>query len=419
MTISSTRLDNGLTILSHAMPHLETASLGIWIRAGARNEARQVNGIAHLAEHMAFKGTTTRTARRIAEQIEAAGGEMNAATGMETTAYYARVLKPDIALGVDILSDILINPRFEKAELERECEVVLQEIAAARDTPDDVAFDLMHEAAFPGQPLGRPILGHADIVSAFTPDHIAAWRAQQYSPDRMVFAAAGAIDHERFAEQVARAFRDRKPFTVAGWPVARFEGGPGHECKPLGQAHIVMGFEAPGYCSEDIYALRVLSGLLGGGMSSRLFQEVREKCGLCYTISSFVSTFHDLGLLCVYAATGAKRVDKLIAVIAHELLAVTAKVGEEEVARAKAQLKAAFVACLESSSARAGQMAHQQLAFGKVLPVAELIGKVEAVDAEAVRGLGERMLRGRKLAFSAVGALDHLPAYDTIARRFM
>ena len=417
--MSSTRLDNGLTVLSHTMAHLETASLGLWIRAGARSEAREVNGIAHLVEHMAFKGTTTRSARQIAEQIEAAGGEMNAATGMETTAYYARVLKQDVALGVDILSDILINPRFETVELERECEVILQEIAAARDTPDDVAFDLMHEAAFPSQPLGRPILGHAAIVSAFTPDHIAAWRAQQYSPDRMVFAAAGAIDHKRFAEQVTRAFGQRKPFTVADWPAAQFEGGVRHERKPLGQAHIVMGFKAPGYCSEDIYALRVLSGLLGGGMSSRLFQEVREKRGLCYTISSFASAFHDLGLLCVYAATGAKRVGELIAVIADELLAMTAKVGEKEVTRAKAQLKAAFVACLESSSARAGQMAHQQLAFGKVLPVEELIAKVDAVDAEAVRALGERMLRGQKLAFSAVGALDDLPAYDAIARRFM
>lgn len=418
MSVRTTRLDNGLTVLTHHMPHLETVSLGVWVHAGARNERVEENGIAHLLEHMAFKGTTRRTARRIAEEIEAAGGDMNAATGMETTAYYARVLKEDVALAVDILSDILLDPLLDPGELEREREVILEEIAAAHDTPDDLVFDLVHEAAFPDQPLGRSILGTADRMAGFAPEHIGAYRLACYSPDRMVMAAVGAVDHDRFAALADKAFSGLKPFPVADWPAARFEGGVRTETKALGQAHLVLGFPAPGYRSDEIYALQVLSGLLGGGMSSRLFQEVREKRGLCYAVYSFVGAFEDAGLFGVYAATGARRVPDLIAVTADEMLAVCEAVDEEEVARARAQLKAALVSCLESSAARADQIARQQLVFGRVPEIEETVAKVEAVDAGAVRALAERIFRGNRVTLAAVGALDHLAPYDEIAERF-
>ncbi|QPC42131.1 insulinase family protein [Kaustia mangrovi] len=418
MSVRETRLENGLTVLSHHMPTVETVSLGVWVHAGARNERPEENGIAHFLEHMAFKGTSHRSARQIAEEIEAAGGDMNAATGMETTAYYARMLKEDLALGVDILADILLNPRLDREEMEREREVILEEIAAAHDMPDDLVFDLAHDAAFPNQPLGRPILGTVEHVSGFTPDDIATYRRECYSPDRMVVAAAGSVDHDRLAALAGEAFSGLKAFPVERVRDARFEGGARLVPKPLGQAHIVLAFPSPGYLDEEVYALQVLAGAVGGGMSSRLFQEVRERRGLCYSISSFAETFADTGLFCVYAATGARRVNDLVSVTADEMLAAAETMDEEEVARARAQLKASLVLCLESSSARADQIARQKLVFGRVPEIEEVIAKVEAVDIEAVRSLARRIFRGNRLTLAAVGALDNLAPYDEIAEKF-
>jgi len=418
MTVKTTELANGVTVVSHDMPHLQTVSLGLWVRAGARDESESENGVAHLLEHMAFKGTKKRTARQIAEEIEAAGGEMNAATSMESTSYYARVLKEDVPLALDVLSDILIDPVFAEEELEREREVILEEIAAAEDTPDDVVFDLLHEAAFPAQPLGRPILGRSERVATFTADDITAYRDMHYAGNRTYVSAAGAIDHDALVEQAEKTLSALSKAEAPEWQKARFAGGMRTLAKPLGQTHLTLGFETMGYRDEDIYALQVLSSVLGGGMSSRLFQEARESRGLCYSIFSFVSAFDEIGLFSVYAATGAKRVPELLDVISGELVGIAHAVEEKEIARSRAQLKASLVSALESSSSRADQIARQQMIFGRIPKVEELIAKVEAVDVDAVRRVAHRVFSGARPAVAAVGALESLASYEEIAARF-
>lgn len=418
MSVRATRLDNGLTVLSDTMEHVKTVSLGVWLRAGARDESEAQNGIAHMLEHMAFKGTHRRNAQQIAEDMERAGGEMNAATGLEGTAYYARVLGEDVGLGLDILSDIIVDPVFAIEELEREREVILEEITAADDTPDDLVFDLFHEAAFPGQPLGRPILGRPERVSEFSADDLALFRTANYAGSRMVLAAAGAVDHDWLVEgagELLAGFPEKKP---PNWPLAKFEGGVCLASKPIGQAHIVLGFAAPGYRDEEIYAVQVLAMILGGGVSSRLFQEVREKRGLSYAIQSFASPFEDAGLIGVYAATGPRKVGDLVAVVADQLQSVGEDLSEDEVLRARAQLKAGLVTSLESSAARADQIARQQLVFGRPLPVEETIAKVDAVDVHAVKMLAQRLFSRQRPALGAVGALDFLDPFDKIADRF-
>ncbi|MGF7159715.1 putative Zn-dependent peptidase [Rhodoligotrophos appendicifer] len=418
MGLRTSALANGVTVVSHDMPHLKTVSLGIYVKAGARSERESENGIAHLLEHMAFKGTERRSARQIAEEIESAGGEMNAATGMESTAYYARVLKEDLALAMDVLSDILIHPVFQAPELEREREVILEEISAAEDTPDDLVFDLLHEAAYPDQPLGRPILGTSDRVMNFSASDIIKFRDAHYSGNRIVVAAAGAVNHDALVTQAEVFLGGLRAVPTAEWTKASFVGGIRTATKPLGQVHVVLSFPAMGYRDENIYTLQILSGLLGGGMSSRLFQDVREARGLCYSIFSFASAFDDTGIFGVYAATSPRRVDELLNVTADTLTNISEQVTEQEIARSRAQLKASLVSALESSSARADQIARQQLVFGRIPEMDELVSRVEAVDMDAVARLAKRLFHGTAPAVGAVGALENLATYDNIAERF-
>ena len=440
MSVEITRLNNGIHVITHHMPHLETAALGIWVKAGARDERAEENGVAHFLEHMAFKGTPRRSARAIAEEIESAGGEINAATGMETTTYYARVLKQDWALALDILADIFTSPELDEEELERERDVILQEIAAAHDQPDDLVFDLAQAASFGDHPLGRSILGTQELVGAVTRQQILDWRNRNYWGSRIVVAAAGNIDHQAFAAQAlikAQGFLPPIALELDQWAVrvaavlSGWEEGSGPQretpsflptaCtaeKPLDQAHIVMTFEAPSYRHPDIYVLQVLSNILGGGMSSRLFQEVREKRGLCYSVFSFGSAFEDAGQVGVYAATSPEHSNELLDLTSEVMLSVVKDVTEAEVARAKAQLKASLVMNLESASARADQIARQFLAFGQVPAIATLTAKIEAVTPEQVRDLAERLFLRQKPAFSAVGHIGQLAGYDTITRHF-
>lgn len=303
MTLRITHLDNGLAVVTDNMAHLESVALGIWVKAGSRDEHETENGFAHFLEHMAFKGTHSRDARAIAEAIENVGGEINASTGMETTTYYARVLKNDWRLALEILSDILVESKFDPEELERERDVILQEIASARDTPDDLVFDLAQTAAFGDHPLGRPILGTDERIGSLTRDHLIAWRDRNYHAGRMVVAAAGNIDHDALVAEASR----RLGSLAGGASPERAAPAFAHQTlradKPLDQTHVVLNFSAPSYRDPAIYRLQVLSSILGGGMSSRLFQELREKRGLCYNIFSFTTAYEDTGALGVYAAT--------------------------------------------------------------------------------------------------------------------
>ncbi|HEY7670495.1 MAG TPA: pitrilysin family protein [Hyphomicrobium sp.] len=382
-----TTLNNGLRVVTHTMPHLETVSLGLWVGAGARHETEREHGISHFLEHMAFKGTRRRSAQQIAEEIEEVGGELNAATSLETTAYFARVLKGDEGVALGLIADILQNSVFARPELEGERQVILQEIAATRDSPDDVGYDLLNDAAFPHQPVGRAILGTPESVRRFTPGDLKGFLKRRYSPENMVISAAGSVRHAHVVRHAEAQFGglSGKGRPVADRP-AKYVGGTRVSEKPFEQSHILIGFPGPSYREEEFFTAQVFSGLFGGGMSSRLFQEVREKRSLCYAIYSTAWGLKDAGMLGIHAATGADLMGALIDVIGAELKRAAEELPSgPELARAKAQLKAGLLMGLESSSSRAEQMARHLLSHGRVLSTAELIAKVDDVTPERVR----------------------------------
>lgn len=405
MSVKLTTLPNGLRVVTDTMPHLETVSLGLWVGTGARHETDREHGISHLLEHMAFKGTRRRTAQQIAEEIEEVGGELNAATSMETTAYYARVLKGDEGVALGLIADILQNSAFGRPELEGERQVILQEIAATRDSPDDIGYDLLHDAAFPEQPVGRPILGTPASVSSFTSGDLKRFLGRRYGPGNMVISAAGAIRHEnvvRHAEALFGGLTDDKRTT--GERTAKYVGGVRVSEKPFEQSHLLIGFPSPSYREDAFFTAQVFSGLFGGGMSSRLFQEVREKRGLCYAIYSTAWGLRDAGLFGIHAATGTGLMGQLIDVIGAELKrAADTPPAAAELARSKAQLKAGLLMSLESSSARAEQVARHILTHGRVIGNEELMAKVDAVTARDVRDFAHGLVQG-ELSVSLVGS---------------
>ncbi len=421
MTIEKTALANGVLVVSHLMPHVETVSLGVFIGTGARHELEHEHGISHLLEHMAFKGTARRTARQIAEEIEQVGGELNAATSLESTAYYARVLKGDDAVALDILADILRNPRFAKDDLEREREVILQEIAGINDSPEELAYDLLHDAAFPGQPVGRPIIGTPESVVSFTAEDLAAFLASRYIGPRTVVSAAGAVDHAALTRHAEALFGSMPATAAAPTVAARYVGGQRSLTKSFEQSHLLVGFPSPSYSAPDFFAAQVFTGLFGGGMSSRLFQEIRETRGLCYAIYATAWGFEDAGLMTVHAATGEEQMAELIAVLGVELKRAVGELpGAAEVQRAKAQMKAGLLMSLESTGARAEQMARQLLIAGRVIPTDELIQRVDDVTGEAVRAVAERMLTSAPPSIAVVGAGAKSGDYaSTAARLFL
>lgn len=392
MSTNVTTLSNGLRVASHAMPHLETVSLGVWVASGARHERPDQHGLSHLLEHMAFKGTATRTAQRIAEEIEDIGGDLNAATGLDMTAYYARVLKGDDGIALNILADILLNSSFSTDELNKERSVIQQEIAAAQDDPDDVVFELVQQAAFPGQALGRPILGTEASVGALQASDLRAFLAEHYTPESMVIAAAGAIDHEKLVRHVEALFGGLTRAESRGEQRARYAGGIASSARPYEQSHVVVGLPAPSYLEDDFYAAQVFSGLFGGGMSSRLFQEIRENRGLCYAIYSSVWGLRDAGMLAVHAATSPDNIEPLSVIVAEQLHDVAARgPTAAELQRSSAQLKSGLLMALESSSVRAEQMARHLLTYDALIPANELVARVDAVSRDAVRAVAARI----------------------------
>ena len=417
MSIEITTLPSGLRVVTDRMAHVETASLGVWVAAGSRHEAHDEQGLSHLLEHMAFKGTRRRSARAIAEEIESAGGDLNAATGVEQTAYYAHVLAADTGLALDILADILTDSTFDRDELEREKSVILQEIGAVDDTPDDLVFDLFNAAAFPEQPLGRAILGTPEGVSRFDRDRIGSYLTSHYRGSAMVVGAAGAVEHQRILDETAEKFGDLagKPSDIVV-PAAQYVGGEHRLKRRLEQAHIVVGFEGLAYDAPDHYALQVFANAVGGGMSSRLFQEVREKRGLAYSIYSFNWAYCDTGLFGFYAATSARDVAELMPVALDCLAAATADLSEAEIGRAKAQMKVSLLAALESPGSRSEQIARQLLAFDRVLTREEMIARVEALGLEEIRAAGAKALRSPPTVAS-IGPVAKVMTPDRIATR--
>jgi predicted Zn-dependent peptidase len=415
MSVEVTRLPSGLAVVTDHMPHLESASLGVWVGSGSRDEKPDEHGISHLLEHMAFKGTKRRTARQIAETIEAVGGDLNAATSVESTAYYARVLKADVPLALDVLSDILSAPTFDPEELRREQNVIVQEIGATEDAPDDLVFDRLQETAFPKQAVGRSILGTPETVRSFNSARLRAYLARNYRGPDMLVAAAGAVDHQQIVAEVEQRFAS---FVGPAGPApeqAHFSGGTRVETRDLEQVHIAMALQGLPVKDENLYSLQVFTSVLGGGMSSRLFQEVREIRGLCYAIQAFHMPYSDTGMFGLYAGTDETDAPELMRVVIDEIGNATDTITEAEVNRAKAQMKAGLLMALESSEARVGQIARQMLAYGRPIALDEIVAKVDAVTVESARSAGRAMVARGRPAIAALGPGSGLESTAAIA----
>jgi predicted Zn-dependent peptidase len=416
VTVRQTTLENGLRIVTHTMDAVETVSVGVFVDAGTRNEPVEINGVAHLLEHMAFKGTKRRSALDIVAEIEEVGGHLNAYTSREHTAYYAKVLKEDTPLAVDILADILQHSIFEPEELARERSVVLQEIGQAHDTPDDVVFDHFQATAFPDQPLGRPVLGDAELVRTMSREAIMGYMDKAYGAGSMVLSAAGMIEHDQLVALARHLFGDLADRRPLDNETAAYGGGSHLIDRDLEQVHLTVGFPGLGMHDPDIYASTVMSVLFGGGMSSRLFQEIRERRGLVYSIHSYCSCYSDCGLFGIYAGTGEAEIAELMPVLAEEVRRLAASLEEGEVRRARNQLKAATLMSLESTGSRAEQLGEQMLVFGRPLPIDEIVARIDAVDIDAVRRVARRVFTGRP-SLAAIGPLGRMMPYDRFAKR--
>ncbi|WJW80185.1 pitrilysin family protein [Bartonella sp. TP] len=415
MKVTISQLENGLTIATQKIPEIESVTAGIWIKSGSRNEAIQQHGLAHMLEHMAFKGTANRSASKIAHDIESVGGEINAATSVENTGYYTRLLQENTELGIDILSDIMTAPLFDSAELEKEKQVVLQELGAANDTPDDVVFDHFMNIAYKDQAIGRPILGTKKSVQSFQSSDMSNFMNQHYYAEHMVFVAVGAVEHDKIASNVEKGlgeFPSKKADN--SYKQAKYIGGCKSEHRELMDAQVILGFEGCAYMHGDFYKTQLLSVILGGGMSSRLFQNIREELGLCYSIYAFHWGFSDTGVFGISAATDQDGIATLMPAVITELKRISENISPDEVSRALAQYKASLIMSKESSAARAPAIARQILTYGRPVNNEEILKKLHAVTPREITELAERIFLNSRPSLAAVGPIKKLIEYDDI-----
>ncbi len=407
--IERTTLDNGLTIVTERMEHLETVSFGAYVATGSRFEDASHNGAAHFLEHMAFKGTKRRSAAQIAEEIENVGGYINAYTARESTAYYVKLLKQDLSLGIDLIGDILTHSTFLPEEVERERGVILQEIGQANDTPDDIVFDHFQETAFPNQSIGRPILGSEELVSSMTRETLMEYMHTHYSTKNTIVAAAGNLRHDDVVKQVHEHFADLPTHTPPTADKAHYHGGIHQTPRKLDQVHLLLGFPAPGYRDRNAYCTMILSTILGGGMSSRLFQEIRERRGLVYSVYSFASPFSDNGLFGLYAGTSPQKTDELIPAMLNELTGLQKGLREGELERARTQLKASLLMSLESTGSRCSQLARQLQIHGRLISTEEMIAKIDAVTESDVLAMARTLFAGAPTV-TTMGPAENIPS---------
>jgi predicted Zn-dependent peptidase len=406
-------LGNGVRIICDPMPGLETLALSVVAGRGAASEDIARSGWSHLLEHMVFKGAGTRSARDIVESIEAQGGSVNAATGYERTSFQVRALAGGLALGMEVLADLVLRPTLDGEDLAKEKGVVAQEIAEAADTPDDLVFELAQAAAFAGQPHGRPVLGTIKSLKPADPVSLEAWRAALYAPDRLVVSAAGAVDESELLALAEAAFGDQPGTSGAPTPAApQFRAGHAAKTRKLEQAHLVLLSPAFGARDDDYFALRLFVEMLGGGMSSRLFQEAREKLGLAYAVDAWSDTYAEGGMMGVYAGCAAADAAPLARVCAREVLALTAGPGDAELARAKAQLKAHLFMGREQPLNRAETAAGQALLFGYLYAPVDMARAIDAVSASDITRVGRRLLSPGLTAGAVLGSRGALGAVE-------
>jgi predicted Zn-dependent peptidase len=416
LSVRLTTLPSGLRVVTDANPALRTAALGVFVSAGSRNELGHEHGLSHMLEHMAFKGTRRRNAREIAETIENVGGDLNAETGVEQTGYFAHVLREDVGLALDLLADIFCDSLFDAEELAKEKNVIVQEIGAVEDTPDDLVFDRLGAAAFARQPIGRPILGTAETVQSFTPQAISAYLDRNYRAGATVVSAAGAVDHEALCARAEAALAALGPGAVPVAEPGRYTGGEILTKKTLEQTHITVAFEGRALTDDEHDAAQIFSAAVGGGMSSPLFQEVREKRGLAYAIHTFHWAFADCGLFGFYAGCAGADVAELTAAALDTLAEAAERIDEAAVARARAQMKVGTLSVLEQPGSRAQQLARQVFAYGRTLSLEETIARIERVDVGRARAAGRAMLRSRPTV-AAIGRISKVFDVEKVASR--
>ena len=411
-----TTLKNGLRIITSEFPQLESVSVGLWINTGSAYEKEEVNGISHFLEHMSFKGTKTRTACQLSEEIEDVGGQSNAYTAREFTAYYAKMLKNDIELAIDVLTDSLCNSIFPEDELQKEREVVVQEIKQTIDTPDDIIFDYFQETAFPKQALGRSILGPKEKVRSFTKETLQTYLDTNYGAKNMVACAVGNVNHNDFVKMVEQRMGDYKSETQFYPEKQEYHGGFFCEKRKIEQAHMALGFKGIPYKTEDYYPTMLMANMLGGGMSSRLFQEIREKRGLAYSVYSFAASHTNAGMFGIYAGTGAKDLKSMMPVIVEELHKIREdKFTPQELKRAQTQMKASMLMALESPSSTAEMLARQMLIYNRIIPVAEMVERIERVTLDDIQRLAQQIFSS-KPTYALLGAVENHLDYDELTK---
>ena len=410
-------LNNGLRVVTHFMPAFESVTFGVWNSVGCRDEQKEINGTAHFLEHMAFKGTKTKSALEIMEKVESVGGYINAYTSEEITAYWVKMLSDDLYIGIDIISDILQNSTFEPKELERERGVILQEIGMYLDTPAHMVGDYWQKTAYPDQSLGRLILGKKEIIKSIEREKIINFMQTNYHPSKMVVSAAGKIDHDHFVEQISNSMTNLPTGTLLERVKAEYKGGEYREEKNLEQIHIILGFEGLDYHDDDYDVLRVYSALMGAGGSSRLFQEIREKRGLVYSIYSDIDSFFDSGTFQIVAGTGQNEIKELLPVLCDELVNSPKNLSEKEIEKSKTQLIASTLMAQESTMNNATSAAYQILRYGKLKDINDRIEKIRNVSKSSIEKISKKILSSNP-TISSIGPIKELENLEKIKNRF-
>lgn len=407
-------LENGLRVVADEMKDVETVSVAVFVKTGSRNETVEINGISHFLEHMAFKGTKTRSAKQIAEEFEGIGGRINAYTSKDKTVYYVKVLKKHSEFAVEFLADILQNSTFDTVELEKERGVILQEIAMTNDTPDDIIFDYFQEVAYPDQALGRSILGPVDNIKKFNSDHFKNYIGKQYNYSNIAIVASGAIKEQELLSYVQKYFNALGNDKVQEVEAPKYSSGDFRKSKDLEQINLVFGFDGLSYMHEDYYTSQILAMVLGSGMSSRLFQEVRENLGLAYSIYAFNYAHHDSGLFAIYAGTTPEKTNELLKATCQEINKVCHTITDKELDRVRAQFEASLLMAKESSNSRSQRIGSEILGRGRLIDDQEVLDKIMSVKKSDVSDLATKIFTGSKPAFSAIGKVEDIVSYDEI-----
>lgn len=409
-------LDNGLRVVTHYMPAFESVTFGVWNNVGSRDEHKEINGVAHFLEHMAFKGTKTKSAKEIAEEVDNVGGFINAFTSEETTAYFVQLLEQNLQVGIDVISDILQNSTFEPKELEKERGVILQEIGMYLDDPSEMVGDYWQRTAFPDQPIGRLVIGKKEIIQSIEREKIVNFMQNNYHPSKMVVSAAGKINHEKFVQQISNSMINLPKGKIIERVKALYKGGEYREDKTLEQVHLVLGFEGLDYYDDDYYALKIYSAIMGAGMSSRLFQEIREKRGLVYSIHTSARSFYDTGTFQVFAGTGEKQIKELLPVLCDELQNAPKNLTDKEIEKSKTQLRSATLMATESTMSNAAFAVHQIFTKNKLIDIEEILEKIQNVTKSSIEKVAKKLLSS-KPTISSIGPIKHLEYLDSIKKR--